>query len=158
MQVVCDPAVQWVSEKWAAHVEPGTTPAFSILRIPFDYAVSHRPGARYGPRAILEALNGLTLYCTDKRVSLGQIQLHDAGEVDIVHSFSESYQNIEASVQRMPAGANPIFLGGDHSITDPIIRGMLRRHPDQKVGLVVCLMPTLTRGRRSAARNIRDIG
>ncbi len=136
MKVVQDPLVNWISGNWVSSPAKGAQ-TFSFLRIPFDYAVSFRPGTRFGPDGIIAALNGLSLYCTDKRVSLDDVRLLDCGEADIVHSFEESYANIEEAVVQIPEGTRPVFLGGDHSISDPVIRGLRRRNPGKKFGIIV---------------------
>src|SRR5438093_5484213 len=49
VKVVQDPSVAWVVDRWCgdADVRAGEL-AFGFLRIPLDYAVSHRPGTRFG--------------------------------------------------------------------------------------------------------------
>lgn len=138
MKPVRDPLVQWISDSWVT--DPAQTAehvVFSVLNLPFDYAVSFRPGTRFGPAGLLAALNGLSLYCTDKRVCLDHVRLHDLGEVDALHELKASYQAIADAVASIPRAAKPVFLGGDHSVTDPIIRGLLRRSPASSLGIVV---------------------
>jgi len=136
VRVVHDPSVGWISDSWVQEVEPGRA-TFSVLRIPLDYAVSYRPGTRFGPQALVAALNELSLYCTDKRVSLADARFLDLGEVDVVHSLEETHRNVARAAASAPPGTSPIFLGGDHSITDPIVRGLMERSSERKIGLVV---------------------
>jgi agmatinase len=137
-RVVDDPSIRWMADHWRdSSSEAGHRLAFEFLGVPFDYAVSHRPGTRFGPRAILEALNGYSLYCLDKRMGLEETHFHHQGEVDIVHQLEDSYQNIQRAVARVPPHAIPVILGGDHSITDPAIRGMRERLGDTRFGLIV---------------------
>lgn len=137
-KVVQDPNVRWLAERWVESPSPeGGQVVFAYLSIPFDYAVSHRPGTRFGPTAILNELNGYSAYCTDKRVSLDRAVLTRAGTVEIVHSLAMSYQRIRAATATIPASFIPIFLGGDHSIADPIIRGLQDRAPGKKFGIIV---------------------
>jgi agmatinase len=137
-KVVYDPTVKWISEHWVDNPENREdVPTFSFLSIPFDYAVSHRPGTRFGPDCIIQALNNYSLYCTDKRVSLENTVLTHLGNVDILHSLEYSYKNIQDAVAKIPPSFIPVFLGGDHSISDPIIRGMKRRLPEKPFGIIV---------------------
>ncbi|MFC4770227.1 agmatinase family protein [Effusibacillus consociatus] len=137
IRVVNDPTVKWISQNWGNKKELGADfVQFGFLGIPFDYAVSHRPGTRFGPQSILDVLNSYSLYCTDKRVSLQNTVFHDLGLVDIVHDLRQSYKNMENAVVQIPKEYIPIFLGGDHSITDPIIRGMQQRSA-QNFGLIM---------------------
>jgi agmatinase len=141
MKVVEDPTVRWVSDSWstpsASVVDDPVAMTFAVLGVPFDYAVSHRPGTRFGPKAVVSALKALSMYCTDKRVSLDDVRFVDLGEVDIVHSFEQSYANIADAVRRIPVDAHPVVLGGDHSITDPAIRGLQDRVARRPFGLIV---------------------
>lgn len=137
MRVVHDPTVEWVSNCWLtkAAAEADEDLVFSILRVPLDYAVSSRPGTRFGPEAVIAALNGLTLYCTDKRVALTGVRFRDEGEVDVVHDLAMTYGRIADAVASLRGPL--IVLGGDHSITDPIIRGLHRRPSGRRFGIVV---------------------
>jgi agmatinase len=137
VKVVHDPSVRWISDSWVTEDRPDGDPTFSVLRVPFDYAVSYRPGTRFGPQALVAALNELSLYCTDKRVSLANTRFLDLGEVEVVHSLEDTYRNIAHAAASAPPAASPIFLGGDHSITDPIVRGLRERSGGRKIGLVV---------------------
>lgn len=137
-KVVDDTSVKWISDHWSLKSENlKNIPAFSFLNIPFDYAVSHRPGTRFGPEAIIDVLNGYSLYCPDKRVSLEKTIFFRPECVDIVHSLEESYFNIQEAVSKIPTNFKPIILGGDHSITDPIFRGMRKRVPNEKFGMII---------------------
>jgi agmatinase len=127
MKIVSDPTVAWVSDSWVAEPAPDGLTTFSVLRMPFDHAVSHRPGARFGPDAILRHLNEFALYCTDKRVSLRDVRFLDLGESEAFHSLPDTYASAAAAVEAVPQGTHPVFLGGDHSLTDPIVRGLRRR-------------------------------
>lgn len=137
-KVVNDSSVKWISNHWKSEIKNNNNISpFAFLNIPFDYAVSHRPGTRFGPESIVNALNGYSLYCPDKRVSLENTVFTHLGSVDIVHSFEESYRNIEKAVIEIPPNFTPIFLGGDHSISDPIFRGMQKRLSNEKFGLII---------------------
>ena len=138
LEPVKDPTVQWISQHWQSGPVTGEKrPHFAFLSIPFDYAVSYRPGTRFGPESILEALDGYTLYCADKRVSIQDSVFHHLGAVEVVHSLPGTYTNIENAVSAVQPGYIPICLGGDHSITDPVIRGLQRRPGGENFGLLI---------------------
>lgn len=137
-KVVQDPSVKWLSDAWID--ELGKIPGdrcVEVIEIPFDYAVSHRPGARFGPAAIIEALNGFSLYCTDKRVDLSALRFKRSRTVSVSHDFPSTYSSIEQAAAALDHSTAPIFLGGDHSITDPILRGLLKHTSGRRVGLIV---------------------
>lgn len=141
MKVVRDPTVRWVSDSWVGSGTDGSAHAaehtIGVLGIPFDYAVSHRPGTRYGPAAIVAALQGYSMYCTDKRVALDDTLFVELDPVDVVHSFAETYRRITEAVRAIPPHVHPVVLGGDHSVTDPVFRGLLERSPGKRYGLIV---------------------
>jgi agmatinase len=147
MKVVRDPTVRWVSDSWLAAADAsagavnaavnGAGTLVGVLGIPFDYAVSHRPGTRFGPAAIVSALQGYSMYCTDKRVALDDTLFLDLGAVDVVHSLPETYRRVADAVRAVPAHVHPVVLGGDHSVTDPVFRGLLQRSPGRRFGLIV---------------------
>jgi len=95
----------------------------AIVGAPFDDMVTHRPGTRFGPRAIREAqytsgaLNSLQL---DVR-PFDELVVVDAGDANIVPAYWErAHAMIYRKVREVAAtGAIPIVLGGDHSITWP---------------------------------------
>ncbi|GGY10325.1 hypothetical protein GCM10007160_41890 [Litchfieldella qijiaojingensis] len=135
-KVVNDQTIKWVSEAWVSDVE-SMDEYVDFLEIPFDFAVSHRPGTRFGPAAIIDALNGFSLYCTDKRVDLSSLRFHRNAPPPVLNDIHQTYSHIEEMVASLPSSSRPVFLGGDHSITDPILRGLLKRSGGQNFGLIV---------------------
>lgn len=112
----------------------------AIVGAPFDDMVTHRPGARFGPRAIREAqytsgsLNSLQL---DVR-PFDELTVVDAGDANIVPAYWErGHAMVYRKVREVAeTGAIPIVLGGDHSITWPSATAIAElRHPG-KVGVV----------------------
>jgi agmatinase len=103
----------------------------AVLGAPFDCGTQWRAGARFGPRAIREAS---TLFSfghagaydhEDDTVYLPAetTRIVDLGDADIVHTdTARSHANIEYGVRKiLSAGAIPVVLGGDHSVTIPCI-------------------------------------
>jgi agmatinase len=108
----------------------------AITGIPMDLGVSNRSGARFGPRAVrtIERIGpyNAVLDC----MPLTDLKVADVGDVPFRGRFSleESHQDIEAFfTQIVEAGAAPLSVGGDHSITHPILRAVGRDNP---VGLI----------------------
>jgi agmatinase len=112
----------------------------AVLGAPFDDAVSHRPGARFGPRAIREAQ-----YTSGSIHSL-QLQVEpfelltvvDAGDANIVPARLErGHAVIYRKVREVAAsGAIPIVLGGDHSITWPSATAVADIREPASIGIV----------------------
>ncbi|QIK37654.1 agmatinase [Caldichromatium japonicum] len=102
-----------------------------ILGIPYDSAVSYRSGARFGPRKIRELSVLLWGHHPALKVSpLEHLRLIDYGDVEVVPtSILYTMEAIEATAAEIIAsGAVLIALGGDHSITLPLLRAHARRY------------------------------
>jgi agmatinase len=112
----------------------------AIIGAPFDDAVSHRSGARFGPRAIREAqytsgsINSLQLDIEPFEV----LTVVDAGDANIVPAWIErAHALIYRKVRDVAAtGAIPIILGGDHSITWPAASAVAAVRRPGSIGIV----------------------
>lgn len=112
----------------------------AIIGAPFDDAVSHRPGARFGPRAIREAN-----YSTGSLHSL-QLDIEpfehlvvvDAGDANVVPAWLQrAHALIFRKVREVAAtGAIPMILGGDHSITWPSATAVAEVRRPGSIGIV----------------------
>ncbi len=104
----------------ALHVE---RPDVVIVGAPTDTAVTHRPGARFGPRAIRAASNlRRSAYHLGLQVQpFKHLRVFDYGDADCIPGDIErTNDGIKRKVAGVAqAGAIPIVLGGDHSITYP---------------------------------------
>jgi arginase len=102
-----------------------------LLGLPYDAASSLLRGPAAAPPLIRAALdsdsnNGWTESMTDLRAT-GLVG--DAGDVD-VSGPDDGRPRIEAAVAAiLDQGGKPLCLGGDHSVTYPVVRAMRRRHP-----------------------------
>lgn len=114
----------------------------AIVGAPFDDAVSSRPGARFGPRAIRMAP---TAWSAESAWSIQlEVEPHrllkvvDAGDAPVVPGRAErGLRVIHEKVFRVArSGAVPVVLGGDHSITFPSAAAVARHVHPRKVGIV----------------------
>jgi len=133
-RVVEDPSVRWISSLWQDKAADPYGLAF--LGVPFDYAVSHRPGARFAPAAVLTALDALGSTNLDRRQDIAGVPCVRLGSVEPDHNFPLAYRRIEEAALAAPAGWTLVSIGGDHSITDPLLRATRRRFPGRDIGLV----------------------
>lgn len=98
----------------------------AVTGVPFDQAVTHRPGTRFGPRAIREASSlqpydppygwGFDPLSEFAIVDYGDVAFDYAKVTDTPDRVTEHIRGILA------AGAGSITLGGDHYITFPILK------------------------------------
>src|SRR5262245_52005170 len=114
----------------------------AIVGAPFDEGTSSRPGARFGPRAIRMAP---TTWGTADAWSIqldaepyARLTVVDAGDAPIVPTrFERALRVIHEKVFRVAsAGAIPIVLGGDHSITYPSAAAVARHLWPRSVGVI----------------------
>jgi agmatinase len=116
----------------------------AIVGAPFDEAVSHRPGARYGPRAIRGADVGGGSPPSMPNMDLGIdpfefLTVVDYGDAEVVPADKEaSHAAIRKVVSEIAsAGVIPIVLGGDHSIAHPDVGAVADTlEPGDVLGLV----------------------
>ncbi len=101
-----------------------------IVGAPFDGGTSHRPGTRFGPQAIriTDYLphDGSRPSLALRTDGLRDLRVVDAGDVEMYSGdIQTALPRLEAAVQAVAAaGAIPVVLGGDHSITYPDAKGV----------------------------------
>src|SRR5690606_13390255 len=109
------------------HVDIDSDYDVGIFGVPFDGGVSYRPGARFAPGAIREASSlGRGYHWTRGIDFTKKIKVADIGDVSTVPvSLEKTYENIEFHVMKLLALKKRfISVGGDHSTTLPILRGI----------------------------------
>lgn len=119
-------------------LKPARTPRhrFAYIGVPHDAATSlGNPGARFGPQALREALQGIF----DWRLQDGKLAHIDRGIIDLsdveVADFGDvalSYYDTERTVEEtyhavlgaLEAGYFPLVVGGDHGVTYPPVKAL----------------------------------
>ena len=102
----------------------------AIVGVPYDGGTSYRPGARLGPRAVRDQSSLIRPYSYFQKVApFDRLNVADVGDVDASPvSIEKAYEAIESRIGRIAdAGALPLVIGGDHSISLPILRALARR-------------------------------
>jgi agmatinase len=104
----------------------------AITGVPFDQAVTHRTGTRFGPRAIREA-SSLQPYDPPygwPTNPLDDMNIIDYGDVAFDYAktstFPQTLTDHIATILAVNAGT--ITLGGDHFITLPILRAYAAKY------------------------------
>ncbi|WP_029115203.1 agmatinase [Mycobacterium sp. URHB0044] len=102
-----------------------------VAGVPFDSGVSYRPGARFGPSHVRESSRLLRPYNPAMDVSPFEIaQVADAGDIAAnPFNIHEAIETIEAGAVELTAdGARLVTIGGDHTISLPLLRAAALRH------------------------------
>ncbi len=112
-------------------VAPSAQLDVAVVGVPLDIATSNRPGARLAPAEIrqesrlIRPVNLATSQAPfDRRV------IADCGDIAInTYSILDSYQRIETYIDCLQAlEIIPVSLGGDHSISLPILRSVAKHY------------------------------
>ncbi len=105
---------------------------FAVTGVPFDQAVTNRPGTRLGPRAIREAS---LLQAPDAPYGWGfdvmsDFAIADYGDLAFDYAHIDRFPAaLEAHIAGiLEQGAACLTLGGDHYITFPILRAHVKKH------------------------------
>jgi len=104
----------------------------ALLGIPYDAKSSYLRGAAQGPAAIRAASTGLAINeFTEKAVNLEMdTVMVDLGDLDVSGEYAQVAARVEGAVGRiLDKKAVPILLGGDHSITYPVVKALARHYP-----------------------------
>ncbi|KAI9047921.1 hypothetical protein LZ554_007723 [Drepanopeziza brunnea f. sp. 'monogermtubi'] len=123
--------------------KPETRFDIGILGVPFDTAVSYRPGARFGPRAIRAASSRQTSFRGfNARASINPYSswatILDCGDIPVtpvdnamaLTQMTAAYLELGHRPALSPSLRFPkiISLGGDHSLALAALRGLNRVH------------------------------
>lgn len=101
---------------------------YGIAGLPWDGSVTHRSGARFGPRAIRLASHMLcdATHPMFDRSPIGR--LVDEGDLALPHVSHQAMQiAVETAAMTLLERQHMVWLGGDHSITLPVLRALRRR-------------------------------
>ncbi|WP_033288998.1 agmatinase [Amycolatopsis jejuensis] len=103
----------------------------TIVGVPFDSGVGHRPGARFGPGHIRSASRLLRAYNPAADVSpFAAVQVADAGDLPIgPFDIPLAVQQIqEQAISLRRNGSRLVTLGGDHTVALPLLRAVHADH------------------------------
>ncbi len=107
-----------------------------LIGVPMDLGVTNRSGARLGPRAVRNVERIGPYNHALKIAPVAAMKTADIGDVPFRsrYGLEQSIEDIETCFEKIRrAGAIPFAVGGDHSITYPILKALGRERP---VGLV----------------------
>ena len=109
-------------------INPGS---ICILGIPFDAHSSYRRGPALAPARIRESyFSPASNLWTEQGIDLGSLDgLYDAGNLDCAEPAPAFDTIIQAVDRLLEQDARVISLGGDHSITYPILKAHARKYP-----------------------------
>jgi guanidinopropionase len=109
----------------------------AMIGVPYDGAVTNRPGARHGPREIRNASSMMRSIHPSTRINPYELcHIGDGGDVPFTRAYDieGAHTDIEARFSEVRlAGLAALAAGGDHSVSLPILRALA---PEQPLSLV----------------------
>lgn len=113
------------------HVDIDEGYELAIQGVPFDGAVSYRPGCRFGPTRIREASSlGRGFHWSRALNWVDSLKVADIGDCSVVPmSVEKTYELIEKQTSKvLDLGKKLISVGGDHSTTLPLLRSFHKKY------------------------------
>src|ERR1700685_4478197 len=104
----------------------------AVVGVPMDLGVSNRSGARFGPRPVRTIERIGPYHPTLRAVPARRVRAADVGDVPFRsrYSLEQSLQDIERYYLALKSqGVRPLSVGGDHSITYPILKALGKDAP-----------------------------
>jgi formimidoylglutamase len=115
-----------------------TLPAVALLGVPYDGASVVRTGSRHGPEAVRLALQNYTTFATSTGATIQGAGAADVGDLDVVLTdMAATFRRLRETVRALvSAGTLVVAVGGDHSITWPILEGVTGALPSRQLGVI----------------------
>ncbi len=113
------------------HAESAAGLDVAFVGVPFDIGTSNRGGARFGPRQIRAESCLIRPYNMATRAApFDSLRVADIGDIAInTFNLQKSVAIIEAAYDEiLDHGCKPLTLGGDHTISLPILRALHKKH------------------------------
>jgi len=121
----------------------GTTPTTTnfdnarvvILPIPLDRTTSYVSGTRNGPHEILVASSHMEIWDEETQTDVHGIGICTLPEMELPFATMDE---VMAEIRRVTSelvsrGKFPFILGGEHSITGPVVAAVAKQHPGLSV-------------------------
>ncbi|WP_421077813.1 agmatinase [Methanothermococcus sp. Ax23] len=98
---------------------------FVMFGIPYDATTSYKPGTRFGPDEIRKASWGLETFSPVLKKDLIDVNVCDLYNIIIEGTQMDIIErSYNASKNIMEKGKIPIMMGGEHSITYPVVKAV----------------------------------
>lgn len=113
-------------------------PAAALLGVPFDGASVVRTGSRHGPDAVRLAMQNYTTFATSTGATIQGAGAADVGDVEVVLTdMAGTFGRVRDTVAALVSeGSVVVVVGGDHSITWPVLEGVTGALAGQQIGVV----------------------
>ena len=107
---------------------------YVIFGVPFDATSTYRSGARFGPNAIRQASLNIETYSFRSGIDLEDLALYDAGDLNVSMDAKQTVDMTKLVVEDiLAAGKMPVALGGEHTVTLGIAKGLGAKAADTAI-------------------------
>jgi agmatinase len=107
----------------------------ALLPIPYDATTSYRPGARFGPQAIIDASLELETYDEELGAETAALGIYTLQPVEVdLRDAAATLERVRAVAAGLASGERLLVgLGGEHSVTVGLVEGLRGLYPDLHV-------------------------
>ncbi|WP_163328432.1 agmatinase [Desulfurobacterium thermolithotrophum] len=97
----------------------------SLFGIPYDSTTCFRPGARFAPDGIRFFSENLETYSPSLDKNLEAVRFKDLGNIDVPANPEKMIKTVENFMKNVEI---PIMIGGEHSVTYPVVKSLFERY------------------------------
>jgi agmatinase len=98
---------------------------YVVFGVPFDVTSTYRTGARFAPNAIRQASLNIETYSFRSGVDVEDLLIYDAGDLHVSADTRQTVDMLKVVVADiLEAGKVPVAIGGEHTVTLGIVKGL----------------------------------
>lgn len=105
---------------WSGLASADPAAEVGVLGVPFDNATSYRKGAAFAPAKIRE-ITPHVAPTTEEGHALAGLRVRDYGDVPVDLDWERYFATVEAQAAQALKHPLALFMGGDHSVTIPLM-------------------------------------
>ena len=108
---------------------------FVVLAVPYDLTATYVPGARNGPKAVIEASNHMELYDEELGKETYRVGIDTGETLDVADKSPEDMLNMvsKAVSSEIESQKYQVVVGGEHSISLGVVRELVKKYPNLSV-------------------------
>jgi agmatinase len=108
---------------------------YLVLGVPFDVTSTYRTGARFMPTAVRQASLNIETYSFRTGLDVEDLRVHDLGDLHVSTDTETTLERLALAIKSLvEADKIPVSIGGEHTITLGIARGL--GHKAKKTAIV----------------------
>jgi agmatinase len=107
----------------------------AVLPVPYDRTTSYMPGARFGPRAVMDASRNLETYDDELDMDVSESGIHTLPELEAPAAGPEVMVGEIRETARWVLGHGKflVTIGGDHSVAIGVLQAHAEKYPDLSI-------------------------